>query len=154
MQSLNSVVTYLLIGALLMIIRPCDSYLWHPVNIQKTIHSLTNLLLPPSNPITYFKSPSVKSDKNEFKERILLKVKYYNRWSSWCSTSTITTTSTSTISTNTFCATLFNVRGACRRRRKILPNDVLDLSDNELLQPTKKLTQVLLLNFKNAYNIK
>jgi hypothetical protein len=138
MQSL-SVVTHLLICAFLMIILPCDSYLWHPVNIQQRIHSL----LPQSNPIGItIRSPPVKSENNEFKERILLKVKFYNRWSSWCSTSTITTTSTSTISTNTFCATLFNVRGACRRRRKKLPDDVLlvDLLDNQLLQPTKKLT--------------
>ena len=150
----NNSIGLLIVASLLlpMILRSpycADGYLfWNPV-VQKAIQLRNRLFLSSSETKTVIRTPHAKSEPypnsniNELisKERILLKVKYYNRWSSWCSTSTVTTTSTSTISTNTFCATLFNVRGACRRRKKLMMASDLLLFDNQQLapSPTKRL---------------
>jgi len=150
----NNSIGFLIVASLLlpMILRPpycADGYLfWNPV-VQKAIQLRNRLFLSSSSSGTsIIRTPQAKSEpypnsnNNELisKERILLKVKYYNRWSSWCSTSTVTTTSTSTISTNTFCATLFNVRGACRRRKKLMmASDLLLFDNQQLVPPTKRL---------------
>ena len=70
-------------------------------------------------------------------------VKYYNKtkkssWS-WCSTSTVTTTSTSIVRTQIFCATVIGVRGACRRRKKLIDDDRALLDNKLLIQSTERL---------------
>ena len=118
-----------LFGVLLIILfqtDSCDCHFWSPV-IEKAVQWRKQWIIIPGN--------SIKYDDNK---KRLLKWKYY-KLSSLCSTSTVTTTSTSTISTDTFCATVNNIRGACRRRKKFTNFPLLhdELMDNQLIEPTK-----------------
>ena len=152
MRVLSSVVVGASIGTLLILLiqtEPCDSLFWVPSLVKQKLNQLRNQWSNSLLMTTISTAASQQKVGSDDRKRFLLKVKYYNRLSYWCSTTTVTTTTTTTISTNTFCATINGVVGACRRKKMIddaymidqLPVDSSSMSNiNDLVQPNESLT--------------
>ena len=102
---------------------PCGSTSWLPVvawqKAIRAVQSAHQLLL-------------MEDDRFKKQLRLQYKVK-----TGCYSTLTTTSTSTTTITTQQYCATLFNVVGACRRRKKLRATLLFD--DGLAIQPTETL---------------